>query len=223
MKNNYLKIAFIVCLGALVALSSCKEEPVEPEKMVDEPLPPKDTITPVTEVRNIDLYVANNTNPTGEQFKFYNIETNTLSNDVTSTIHMSFFYDDRNDSKHHFGSSASLGARREFGIPDTNQTSMIFFTVANNFSTAVFDTLRDVRTIGRYFDSQDLDLVKANSNRNQADSDQFGWDEDEILAFRLFNGKRGLIKLNQDPDVFISNDGRVNDGLISFDIKWEGP
>lgn len=135
---------------------------------------------------------------------------------------MSFFYDDNGVSKHHFGSSASRRVRLKFGIPDTNQTSMIFFTVANNFSTAVFDTLRDVRTIGRYFDSQDLDLVKANSNRNHADSDQFGWDEDKILAFRLFNGKRGLIKLTQDPIVFV-NDGRVGDGLISFDIKWEGP
>lgn len=210
----------------LVSLPSCKdkEDPApEPEVVVQ-----KDTITPVIFRRRVTLYLPQNDDDTNTEFKFYNVLTGELSNDVTSAIHMAFYFDDQTETgtKHHIGSSRANIIRDKFGIPDSNKTDVKFYKINNNFSSAVFDTLNDTRTLARYFDDQDLAVATSSGKVNRISSGEFGWEENDIFGFEVssgtfgLNGTFGLIKLRENPEVnFLGGD--VDNGRITFDIKLE--
>ncbi len=212
------KIIFLGTLAFLLAFSCKKDEPKPEEKKVETPPVKKDTIIPVKYIQGIRLYNQGNSASSTTNFRFYDITTGTYSNDVTSNIDLAYVYKKSSTSLHILGSSKSSSVRGYFlGVgSSTNQSQTDFYKVSYS-NVAIFDTIKDSKSVSKLFNS----YTQLSELDGEIGSDGFGWENEQILAFRLSNnGKRGFIKLTSDPTAFLEGSVLVG-GRMVLDIKME--
>ncbi len=218
MKKLNLKL--VLAMVTLLVVWSCKkgDDPKPMPPQLAEVIINTDTIHPVRHIKEIKLYVPENKNML--DYKFYNITTGTYSNDVSSDIELAYFFNPTASSVNHLGSSQWDAMRGRHNISNINQTAVTFYDIADGFSPILYDTLKDERSIAG--------IIFGGSGTTSAisggiQSDEHGWLKDEIIGFKLSNGKRGLIKLTRDPvEAYhhIKTDSLI-DGTLIFDIKME--
>ena len=215
-KNKLLKLAILAPMLTVLFASSCKEDPVEPDKPDDTTtVVVGDTLHPVRELNDIRLYIPQNKDAT--DYKFYNITNATYSSDVESTIELAFFFDDSQDSRHHLGSSEWATLRGQFDINSSNAIEVEFFNMNDEGKTFLYDTLRDERSIPQLI----MERGTPSPIIGGIQSDEFGWTKDEIIGFRLPTGERGLIKIQKNPEIVKDINGILTDGRITLDIKMQ--
>jgi hypothetical protein len=218
------KILFISSLILATVFFACKpEEPTPVTKIVKVPGPTVvlDTVQPLVIIRDISLYIPENKNST--DYKFYNISTQTYSNDINSKIELAFIYNTEDKTfMHLLGSNKNSYIVQKNGIVTSNPEKITFYDLREGHSSVVYDTLRDTRSIRPYFTSVGKGNIMSQSPVAGAVKSQInGWDKDEIFGFQLPNGKFGLIKLQVKPSIILSPTGEAKYGFITFDIKME--
>lgn len=220
----YKKIVPIITAGLLCLLAfSCKPSKAKPP-IVTPPVVNKDTLVPVKVLYDVEVYnqALDTINGTGK--KFYNVTTGTYSNSVKSPIELAyvFYQPSNNTTKHILGCAKAGRVKIAHGIANTSNTSVDFYTINDGNSTIIYDTLTNTKTFATLFASK-ATLSAFEGESSAIASDGFGWDIDEIIGFKLSNGKRGLIKLTTKPTGAkdASNLTGVSSGKMRFDIKME--
>jgi hypothetical protein len=216
------KIIFTVLASGLI-FCACKRD------KNNNPTPNNDTTTkvvpiPIVEIRFIKLYnqaldpIAN-----PNLYNFYNITSQKYSNSLDFPIEIAFvhYQPADNSTKHYLGSASSDKVKLLHELPLDNKTNIEFYKINNGSNTLIYDTISLSASIETIFATK---ATKSNINgeSNAIQSDGFGWDKDDILGFKLSNGKRGLILLTAKPTGSKNPDtGSISDGNIQFDIKME--
>ena len=82
----------------------------------------------------------------------------------------------------------------------------------------IFDTIKDSKSVSKLFNS----YTQLSELDGEIGSDGFGWENEQILAFRLSNnGKRGFIKLTSEPSAILDDEKLLIGGRMVIDIKME--
>ncbi|MCR6642943.1 MAG: hypothetical protein NVV82_29120 [Sporocytophaga sp.] len=217
------KLLFIIIATGLFFCACNKNKKTDPNpNSVDTST--KVVPIPVVEIRNIKLYnQALDTVANPHLYNFYNITHQKYNNSLDFPIEIAFVHNQPTDnsSMHLLGCANSLSVRVMHGIPKENKTNTEFYKINNDSNTKLYDTITLSSSIETIFTTK---ATKSNvyGESNAIQSDGFGWDKDDILGFKLSNGKRGLIILNAKPTGSKNPDtGSISDGNIQFDIKME--
>jgi hypothetical protein len=216
------KIIFTIIASGLI-FCACKRDKNNNPTPNNNDTTTKVVPIPIVEIRFIKLYnqaldpVAN-----PSLYNFYNITSQKYSNSLDFPIEIAFVHNQPSDnsSKHLLGSGNSSAVRLEHKVPDGNIYTE-FYKIDNGSNTLVYDTISLSSSIEKIFATKATkSIVYGESNAIQ--SDGFGWDKDDILGFKLSNGKRGLILLTAKPTGSKEVDsGVIILGNIQFDIKME--
>jgi hypothetical protein len=214
------KIIFTIIASGLI-FCACKRD------KNNNPTPNNDTTTkvvpiPVVEIKFIKLY--NQALDTVEQtgYNFYSISSQKSFNSLSGPIEIAFVHNQPSDnsSKHLLGSASSDIVKSKHGISTENNTNIEFYKVNHNSNTLLYDTITLSSSIENIFATK---VTKSNvsGESNAIQSDGYGWDKDDILGFKLSNGKRGLILLTSKPTGSKDENSNIILGNIQFDIKME--
>ncbi|MCR6642942.1 MAG: hypothetical protein NVV82_29115 [Sporocytophaga sp.] len=214
------KIIFTVLASGLI-FCACKRD------KNNNPTPNNDTTTkvvpiPIVEIRFIKLY--NQALDTAKQngYNFYSISSQNSFNSKNGPIEIAFVHNQpaNNSTKHLIGSATSAIVRSEHGVPNTNKTNIEFYKINNGSNTLIYDTISLSSSIETIFATK-ATKSDINGESNAIQSDGYGWDKDDILGFKLSNGKRGLILLTSKPTGSKDENSNIILGNIQFDIKME--
>lgn len=214
------KVLFGVITAILFLIFSCKKSTTDPKPTT--PTIKTDTIVPATVIYGVEVYnqALDTINGTGK--KFYNVTSGTYSNSVKSPIELAyvFYQPSNNTTKHILGCAKALKIKALHGVATSNNTSVDFYTINDGNSTVIYDTITNTKTFATLFASK-ATLSAFEGESSAIASDGFGWDIDEIIGFKLSNGKRGLIKLTTKPTGTKDSNGNISVGKMRFDIKME--
>ncbi len=155
-------------------------------------------------------------------YKFYNITQEKYSNSLDFPIELAYVYQEfsNNGINQVLGCAKDYYVKTEHSLPSTNETSIDFFIIEDSHSSLIYDTIQYSASITAIFKNK-AKISYVIGENDAIQSDKFGWDKDEILGFKLGNGKQGLIKLTKIPTGSKDDLGNIFLGKISFDIKME--
>jgi len=217
MKNN-----FFIALVLLIGLFYCKpKETPKPAAPIDNTKVIKRDSAVV--IKNIQLYnqgLFDSTKFTG--YKFYSITQKKYFNSLNGPIELAFGYNVAKEktAKHVLGCAKNVYLRSLHGIPNTNNTKVDFYSINNDGSTLIYDTITFSNSFDNLFKTYFV-LSNVDGESDALQSDGFGWDINQLIGFKLSNGKRGLIKVITTPSGSVDNNKNVISGSIKFDIKLE--
>lgn len=217
------KIIFTIIASGLI-FGACKRDKNNNPTPNNNDTTTKVMPIPVVEIKFIKLYnqaLDTVTNP--NLYNFYNITLQKYSNSLDFPIEIAFVHNQPadNSSKHLLGSASSDVVKSKHGVSPENKTNIEFYKINHNSNTLLYDTITLSSSIETIFATK---ATKSNvgGESNSIQSDGYGWDKDDILGFKLSNGKRGLIILNAKPTGSKDIDtGEIISGNIQFDIKME--
>ena len=177
----------------------------------------------VISIKNIQLYNQGLDTLKNNGYKFYNITNRKYSNNVNSAIELAFVYNSFNKSanKHLLGSARAITIKLNHGISNSNNTKVDFYTVKNDGSTLLYDTLLNSKGFDKIFTTTYMQKANVGGESDAIQSDGFGWDVNQLIGFQLANGKRGIIKTINKPSGSIDSQNNLILGNIQFDIKLE--
>jgi hypothetical protein len=215
--------ALLAC-ATISTLYSCKndDDTVEIKEDPDPIVVVKDTLRPVRHLTEIMLY--NQYNDNTEDEKFFDIDLGKGSNDASAdNIDLMYCINVRASQKHMLGTGGSTDIATAYSIADKmlhdTRTHIQFYTIKNNFTSTIYDTLKDVRSIEKIF--ANANTLELSAEKDMLVSDKFGWSEGTVFAFKQASGKRGFIKLNSTPSIILNEKDEIAGGRMVLEIKME--
>lgn len=214
-----LKLISFTAISLFTIISACNKDDDTKPKEKDEPVEEEqeNLHQPVLEHTEIKLYIPESEDESNP--RFMNIVDGTTSSSTSGTIHLAYlFIPDEPDTRHILGSSDNTLIRGLHDISNDNRSAVDFYDIDQNYSTMIYDTITDERSIRDIFDSKASPSDYTSSIR----SDQFGWSAGEILGFRIRRTNQyGFIKIVNDPVKVYDLDDNLIDGRIILSIKME--
>ncbi len=216
-----MKKLIIISFGIISLFAIC----CKPTKTDPTPTTPQVVVAKidtVISIKNIQIYNQGLDTLKNNGYKFYNITNRKYSNNPNSAIELAFVYNVPTDksTKHLLGCARNNIVKAKHSISNTNNTKVDFYTVKNDGSTLLYDTLLNSKGFDKIFTTY---MQKANvgGESDGIQSDGFGWDINQLIGFQLANGKRGIIKTINKPSGSIDSQNNLILGNIQFDIKLE--